>query len=256
MDSLEQTLDELYSAQPEEFVALRSRLAKALKQNGRADDAKSIMAIRKPTVAAWALNQLSRNNRRETDLLLNAGERLRQAQAGVLAGTERHAFNEARRAERKAVTQLTRKAEILLEARGKVSATVLNQISQSLSIGAISPQGRDLLARGRFSEPLQAEGFGLVSDLAGANPPPVRRPSKPSAKEQERRQLSQALREAKAELRAAERAAADAKANAERLAAEATRAGAKSDEAGASARAAASRVEAAEKQLRSANRGH
>ena len=74
--TLEEAFDELYAAAPEDFVAERARLAKALKENGLADDAKAVAAVRKPTVAAWALNQLSRNNRRETDLLLDAGHRL------------------------------------------------------------------------------------------------------------------------------------------------------------------------------------
>ena len=250
MDNLEQALDELFAVSPEDFVTERSRLAKALKENGRAEDAKTLAATRKPTVAAWALNQLSRNNRRETDLLLDAGHRLREGQAGVLAGAERETFHRAREAERRALSELTRQAEQLLRTRGSASATVLNQISQSLRAAAISPEGRELLARGRFSEPLRNEGFDLVSELAGPAsppPPPVR---KPSAKQEDRRRLSQALREAKSELRAAERLAAAANADAERLAAEAANARQKADEADSEVETAASRVLAAEKRLR------
>ena len=86
MDNLDDAFDDLYAASPEDFVAERSRLAKALKDRGQAEDAKTLAATRKPTVAAWVLNQLARLNRREIDLLLDAGHRLREAQAGLLAG--------------------------------------------------------------------------------------------------------------------------------------------------------------------------
>ena len=186
MDDLEQAFDELYAAAPEEFVVERSRLAKALKQKGRTDDAKTIAAIRKPSVAAWALNQLSRLNRRETDLLLDAGHRLREAQSDALAGAGRDAFTRAREAERQALSELTRQAEQLLKTRGNASPAVLNQISQSLRAAAISQEGRELLAQGRFSEPLKAEGFDLVGELAGSVPARAAKPRKPPTKQKER----------------------------------------------------------------------
>jgi hypothetical protein len=254
MDNLDDALDALYGVAPEEFVSERSRLAKALKQDGHIEDAKAIAAVRKPTVAAWALNQLSRRHRRKTDLLLDVGHRLRTAQAGALAGAKRDEFNRARTAERKAVAELTRKAEELLNDRGSASSPVLNQISQSLRAAAVSVEGRELLARGRFSEPLAAEGFDLISELAGSLPRPAAKPRKTAAREQQRRRINQALRDAKSKLRAAERAAATAKANAEHLASEAMTAGKKASATKDEVEKASQRVHELEEQLRGANR--
>src|SRR5204863_2632144 len=119
---LEQAIDELYAADLEQFVTERTRLAKALRDAGDREGAQTVTKLRKPSVAAWALNQLARRNRREVDLLLDAGHRLREAQAGALRGAERDAFEQARRSEREARTRLVQAAEKLLGERGPPSA--------------------------------------------------------------------------------------------------------------------------------------
>ena len=55
-------LDELYDAKPEEFTALRTKLAAEAKKRGDADTAKQISAARKPTTAAWVVNLLVLND--------------------------------------------------------------------------------------------------------------------------------------------------------------------------------------------------
>ena len=85
---LDEAIDELYGASLDEFVAERTRLAKELRDAGNREEAQAVAKLRKPNVAAWVLNQLARRNRREIDLLLDAGHRLREAQAGAMAGQE------------------------------------------------------------------------------------------------------------------------------------------------------------------------
>ena len=245
----EQALDELYAAAPEDFVSERTRLAKALKDEGLAEDAQLLAKLKKPSVAAWALNQLARQNRRDVDLLLDAGHRLREAQAGVLGGAEQQAFDDARKAEREAVARLTREAETLLHERGGASAATLNQVGESLRAAAISPGGRELLARGRFTQPVQAHGFELVAELAAATP--AARPDRKRSSELERRrQAKEAVREAKERLRAAEREARDARREADRLSAEASAAERRADDAEARVEAAATELEQAEEAVR------
>src|SRR6266536_1742685 len=98
--SLDEAIDELYGADLDDFVAERARLAKGLREEGDGAGAQTMAKLRKPSVAAWILNQLARRNRREVDLLLDAGHRLREAQAGALSGAERDAFEQARKTER------------------------------------------------------------------------------------------------------------------------------------------------------------
>lgn len=203
---LEEALDQLYDAAPEEFVAVRKRLAKELKADGRADDGDHIAKVRKPTVAAWALNRLARDHRRDIDLLLDSGHRLRQAQAGVLRGDAREAFEQAQRAEREAIGRLMREAEQFL---GDASPAVHEQIAASLHAAAVSEQGREVLAAGRFTHPLTLEGFDAVAGLA---PPPSKRAPKPkpSRSSEDLKQARAELADARRRLREAERTAHEA----------------------------------------------
>jgi hypothetical protein len=205
--TLDEALDELYGAALDEFVAERKRLANKL----GGDDAKEVAALKKPNVAAWVLNQLARRERRDVDLLLDAGHRLRQAQAGVLRGAEKETFEDARRKESDALKRLTKAAERLLrDARGSASASTLTQVEESLRAAAITEEGRELLARGRFTEPLRASGFDAY---AGIDVPKRAPTKKPTAKPAPKPKPDPRIRELERELREAER-------NAERLRAE------------------------------------
>ena len=206
---LEQALAELYDAAPEDFVSERKRLAKELKAEGRAVDAEHVTKLRKPTVAAGALNRLARDHRRDVDLLLDSGHRLRQAQAGVLRGDAREAFAQAQRTEREAIGRLVHEAEQLLADRGGASAAVLGQIGASLHAAAVSETGRAVLAAGQFTQPLTLEGFDAIADLA---PPPSKRRAKPkpSRSSDELKKLRAELAEARKRLREAERTAHEA----------------------------------------------
>jgi hypothetical protein len=207
---LETALNDLYDAAPEEFVAERKRLAKQLKSEGQTTEAEEIGKARKPVVAAWALNRLARDHRREIDLLLDSGHRLRTAQAGVLRGDARETFEQAQRTERETIARLVRTAGQLLTERGGGSAAVLDQIAASLHAAAVSEHGREVLAAGRFTQPLTLEGFDAVAGLA---PPPSKRAAKakPSRSSEELKRLRADVTAARKRLREAERTAHDAR---------------------------------------------
>jgi DNA-binding PadR family transcriptional regulator len=214
--TVDEALDELYGAQLEEFVAERKRLAAKL----AGDEAKALATARKPNVAAWALNQLARRERRNVDLLLDAGHRMRQAQAGVLRGAEKQTFEDARRNERDALKHLTKSAERLLrDARGSASASALAQISEGLRAAAITEEGRELLARGRFVEPPRATGFDAFAGIDVPKHRPQRKPAKPKP-DPRIRDLEQRLRAAERAAEKAETNAREARAAADALAAE------------------------------------
>ena len=248
---LEQAADELYGADLDEFVSERSRLAKELRDNGRRDDAQALAAFRKPSLPAWVLNQLARRNRRDVDLLLDAGHHLLEAQAKVLSGAEHDSFERARTTEREALDRLTRDAEELLREQGGASAGTINQIRESLNVAAISEDGRELLARGRFVKPMGAQGFDVVAQLASTESRGPLPWPKPAVDREAERQAKAALRDAKKQRRAAERDAREAEREAERRRAEADDAARRAEEARAKAEAAVRRVEELETQLRS-----
>lgn len=74
-------LDQLFQLPLSEFTAARNLLAKAAGADGAA-----IKALDKPTVPAWAVNQLYWRDRRTYDRLIKASERLRAAHAQALSG--------------------------------------------------------------------------------------------------------------------------------------------------------------------------
>jgi hypothetical protein len=218
--TLDEATDRLYGADLDEFGPERTRLVRELRAEGRREEAAQVGKLRKPTIAAWALNQLVRRNRREIDLLLHAGHRLRQAQAGVVRGGERESFEQARQTEAEAVRSLGGEAEALLRSeRGSASEAVVDQVVRGLRAAAVSDEGREHLARGDFVRPPEGEsGFELLSGLVGElpkRPPPTkqRRDDSRRAKaelQEARRRLREAeagLRAAEAEVRRAERAA-------------------------------------------------
>src|SRR6266487_4212045 len=156
MASLESELDRLYALEPGEFVPERDRLARELRDNGRREESEQVKSLRKPTVSAATINQLSRRERREVDLLLDAGHRLREAQQRLLAGEDPGSLDDARRIEREALGKLRRAAQRILAESGRESSTTLDRIMATLQAAAVSDEGRELLALGRLSGDLEA----------------------------------------------------------------------------------------------------
>ena len=250
MPDVEQSLDELYAADPGDFAGARKRLAKELKDAGDADAAAVVGGARKPTLAAWALNQLARRRRKQVDLLLDAGHRLRQAQAGLLRGEGQRAFAAARSAEQAAITALVKEARGLLAAHGPVTQATVNQVTDTLRAAAVSDDGRQLLAVGRFVKPLTGtSGFETVAALVPKAPPPRTR-ARRAASDAEVREARAALRAAEQRQRRLERDAAAAEEELQRLRAELAESADRTNELRAEARAAAAAAAEAARRLR------
>src|SRR4051812_33628770 len=111
-----EVVDELYGAPLDEFTSLRDARAKELRKSNR-DAADAIKKLRKPSVSAWAVNQLPRGARDDLDSLLAAGEALRQAQLG--GGGDREAIRAASRDERESVERLVEAARAALGEAGR-----------------------------------------------------------------------------------------------------------------------------------------
>jgi hypothetical protein len=169
-DAVEQAASELYALPPEEFVKARDDRARELKAQGQKDEAEAVRKLRKPTLAAWAVNQLARERELDVRRLLKAGERLEGGDA-----TEED-FAEARHEESDVIRRLLRGARELLEASGhKPSDTMLESVSSMLRSAAVDEEGRRLLSEGRVTQELEPGGFELFSALLeSARPAPKR----------------------------------------------------------------------------------
>src|SRR3954462_6936203 len=76
--------DELYGLPDAEFTPARDALAKRLRAEKRREDADAVKALRKPSVAAGAINRAVREH--GADEVLAAGEALRSAHEALLSG--------------------------------------------------------------------------------------------------------------------------------------------------------------------------
>src|SRR5690349_6118546 len=97
MDAMADALDELYEVKPEEFTALRTKLAAAAKQRGDSDSAKQISAARRPTTAAWVVNRLAIRDPDTRTRLAGLGERLKDAHTAMDGERIRELSREQRR---------------------------------------------------------------------------------------------------------------------------------------------------------------
>jgi hypothetical protein len=166
---LEEEIDALYAGRLEHFVSGRNALSRKLKQAGAADTAAEVAALRKPTVAAWAVNQLARTHRRDVDLLLDAGKRIVDAQQTSISQGGRAGLDAARGSLRTAVTDLTASAQQVLGDRA--GQTTLTRVAETLRSAATEEKGRELLARGRLTAELSDTGWDTIAALAPAPAP-------------------------------------------------------------------------------------
>src|SRR5438034_1290905 len=213
---LDSELGRLYGLPLDEFTAARNELATRLRRAGQTDAAERVRALRKPSVAVWAVNRLARTHPDELEELLEAGKGLRDAQAKALRGTGADAVREATAVERTALRNLTRLAErVLKDERRPASAATLERVAATLRAAAVDPDAAALLAAGRLPDEVEASGFAALAALA---PPPGKR-RRPTGKTgdraaaREREQLRHRLRK---RIERLERQASDADERAQR----------------------------------------
>jgi hypothetical protein len=158
-------IDALFQLPLTEFTAARNALAARLKKAGDSEDAERVKAITKPSIPAWAVNQLYLKHRIVFDRLLDAGEKFRKAQTAQLAGKsgDIRAPLETRRA---ALSELTTHAARLLTEAGSAAApdtmrrvtTTLEALSTYAGLpGAPEP--------GRLTDDVQPPGFEALAAL-------------------------------------------------------------------------------------------
>ena len=215
---VDEAADELYGLAPADFTKARDELARRLRKEGRRTDADAVKKRRRPTVAAWALNQLARRRPKDVRRLLDTGTRLRKAQESLFAGGERSALQQAAREERDLVAELARDAAAVAAEAGTAGTAALDEkIRGTLHAAVLDGETAAALAAGRLLREREAAGlFGVPASNA---PPERTRPGRPqqTAKARERRRkLERELAAAKADEQKAQRAHSAAVKTAER----------------------------------------
>jgi hypothetical protein len=162
---------DLYGLPLECFTEERNALARELRREGDRDEAARVTKLRKPSVAAWAVNQLVRTQRREVAALFGVGDALQQAQADLLAKRgDAGALRNAVDAERAVVDRLAEKARGLLSSEGhELTPAMLERVTETLHAAALDVDARAQMRDGCLERELLHIGLGA---LGGASTSP------------------------------------------------------------------------------------
>ncbi len=172
---LDKAVGELYGLHPDEFLGARRTLAAQAKADKETGLAKAIDSIRKPTAAAWAINQLVRARPAAIERLVELAAELHEAQEKMDGG----ALKTLSRERTKLVDELVRStSEVAEEAGGALSVPVANQVRETFVAALATTAAAEAVGSGQLTRALSYAGFGDV-DLseATAAPAPARRPA-------------------------------------------------------------------------------
>jgi hypothetical protein len=141
-----------------------------LKREGDAEAAARVKALRRPSLSAWAVNQLARERHADLARLLEAGERLRAAHEAAVSGAGATELRVATRAERQAVAGLLEAAvEVLTAAGHPATDATRDRIAATLHAAAADPAAAEQVGRGRLTHDLDPSGFGALPDWAATD---------------------------------------------------------------------------------------
>ncbi|MCT4351634.1 hypothetical protein M5362_00620 [Streptomyces sp. Je 1-79] len=158
---VEQVIDELYGAAPEEFVAARDARSAEARSSKDTSAAKRIAALRRPTLAAWASNRFVRERPEDVRRLLTLGETLQEA-TRLLDATK---LREAAGVQNKVIAAEVREAAAVADEAGHpLSASVRQEVEQLFRAVLADPEIAAEWSTGRLVKPPEAPvGFGTIT---------------------------------------------------------------------------------------------
>jgi hypothetical protein len=175
-DLIGQAIADLYSGDPDAFVARRRELAAEARAAGDREAAKAIAGLGKPTRSAWAVNRLVHSDPEVPAGLAELGDKLRAGEAALDGASIR----ELSRARRELIEALTRRA-LTGAGQGQASAAMREEVSDTFSAALADPGVAEQVAAGRLVRAAHWAGFGPgIGTAAGATP--ARAPSATGAK--------------------------------------------------------------------------
>lgn len=161
---LRAAVEELYGETPSRFTARRSELAGQAKQAGDKQLAAAVTALRKPTVAAWAVNHFVRTCREEVDELRSFAELLREAQRTLDADQLRLLGRER---SRRVDAVADRVAQEAASAGQRIGTGVAVEVRDTLTALIADEDAEASVLTGALVKSLSYSGFGSV-DLEDA----------------------------------------------------------------------------------------
>ncbi|AMY21398.1 hypothetical protein [Rhodococcoides fascians] len=157
LPDIDTVIDELYSLAPADFVSHRSAYVTRFKKAGDKSGATRIGGLRKPTVVAWLVNTLARQDESAVAELLDLGAELERAQQRG----DGHRLRELSTARSASIRALTDRAVALGRERGvTVGDNAAREVSNTLNAAMADPEIRDRVRAGRTVVAETYSGFG------------------------------------------------------------------------------------------------
>lgn len=208
-EHVDDEIDRLYGLPLAEFTRERDELVRRLRSEGDKQRAAEVAALKKPVLAAWAVNRLVRAHRKDVEALVGAAAAIRQ---GKRDADERF---------RETLERLTKAARHVLAESGRVPTdTVVRDVATTLrSAAAAEPEA---LVHGLLTQPVATSGFAAMAGAVVTPPQSAAKAARPRRDAAQLSRLREALRAARDEARRlrreaerAERAAKDARGKAD-----------------------------------------
>jgi hypothetical protein len=162
-------VDELFTGSLDDFVKRRDALARELKKAGDKETAAAVKQLRKPSTAAWAVNQVARRSPDAIDDLIAAAAAVHDAQARAVQGKDSSGLRSATDTWRKSIHALA--AAVAKDA----SEQYRDDAAATFEAASTSAEWSTVLKAGRLMTTLSPSGFGL-QDMP--DPVPASRPEK------------------------------------------------------------------------------
>lgn len=209
-------LDRLFHGPLEEFTAGRNELAKSLRSDGKGEAADWVKGLKKPTRAAWLINQLAARKPKDVAKLLEVGGELRRGQEEMLAGSpDREALRKAARREQEAVDSLVRTAEAIGREH-QVGSAILDRVTETLRAAAGDPDVARAIELGRLEREQRAVSIGLTGAVPPSPPRKGKRAKDEAAERRARQETARRRKAAEGKVAAAEKRLERAQAAVER----------------------------------------
>jgi hypothetical protein len=211
MAELPPEAEKLFAIAPDDFVAQRKAVAKELRDDGRAEEAAAVEALRKPTAVVFAVNRAARDRPKPARAAADAASRVKDSQLGGDPDTFRAALGDLD----DALDLLADVAVAHVAPSGKSASEAMRRRVRDLLRSAVADDdAREALARGALTEELDAPGFSPFAGMPVPKTSRTRGPSRAEQREAEKEAqlegLREALRQAEEELAVATKAAREA----------------------------------------------
>ncbi|SDU23737.1 hypothetical protein SAMN04488548_134136 [Gordonia westfalica] len=168
MSRFDEIVDELYGLTPDLFVKRRNELAKEVKGEGESALAKDISHLRRPTQAAWAINQWVRANPDDSDQVTALAADLSAAQRRSAAATMRELSRRRQDLINSSTDGVVRTASSL---GVRLSDSAVREVATTLRAAIADADTLDALRRGRLVTSAEYSGFGPAGVFVVPDPP-------------------------------------------------------------------------------------